>query len=293
MEYILNIFRGMLIGIANVIPGVSGGTMAVILGIYDKLTEALGDFIPNKSKRISYLIFLVTFAIGVVIGFLLFAKLFVFLLSADFSKQLTYLVFAGLIIGAVPFIFGLHDNMKPNFIRVMLLVVAFFSLYLTSLWGGGGKDEITNNPEILSEFLGIFKITSISFPYAVWLVILGILAAFSMVLPGFSGSALLVSLGEYSNILNYVDERMIVPVAFVALGAMPGIFMAAKLMSYMIKKYPPETYYFIIGLIVASCVQVFSEVSTVMDWSFFSVLMRILSLIAGFILSYLLTKIKK
>ncbi len=292
MNFILNVFRGILVGIANIIPGVSGGTMAVILGIYDKLTESIGDFIPNKQKRFTYFMFLSALAIGAAIGVIIFAKIFVFLFANDFSKQLTFLVFAGLILGAIPFIIKLHHDMKPNFVKVSLFLFGFLALFITSIYGGDKNGLVTMNLQVSGDLFGIFKITPVDFQYGLWLFIMGILSAFAMVLPGFSGSAFLVSLGEYSNILHFIDERMIIPLIFVALGAIPGVFLSAKLMSMLIKKYPAQTYYCILGLVTGSAYQVISGLQSTFEWSIISILFSIIAVVAGFVLSFLITKIK-
>lgn len=129
MQHIILFLKGILIGIANLIPGVSGGTMAFILGIYKDLTEAIGFFLQNRSKRKSYSILLVTIGLGAIVGVILFARLFTFLLESPSSSQVTYVFFIGLILGSVPFVLNLHYDMKFNPRRISIAALASF-LYL-------------------------------------------------------------------------------------------------------------------------------------------------------------------
>lgn len=293
INWLVIIFKGMVIGIGNVIPGVSGGTMAVILNIYERLTEAVGNFITDKKNRLKHIGFLLLIGSGVFIGIILFARLFTFLLDSELTKQHTFMFFIGLILGSIPLIFSLHSDMKPNTKKVSLMLAAIAILLLTAYFGGSSAAEASLNPEITGEILGMAKITKIDFAYGAWLFICGIFAAISMVLPGFSGSALLITLGEYDNILYFVDERMVIPVGIVALGAIPGVLLSAKVMSVLLKKFPPQTYYFILGLIIASVVQIFIELSEYFTATAGSIVISMLSLVAGVVASYLLSKIKK
>jgi putative membrane protein len=73
-EPIINFFKGIVVGIANLVPGVSGGTMALVMGIYERLVEAIGGFITNKKKRKEYFLFLLPIFLGAAAGILLLAK---------------------------------------------------------------------------------------------------------------------------------------------------------------------------------------------------------------------------
>lgn len=291
MKHFYNYLKGIAIGIANVIPGVSGGTMAFILGIYKNLTDAVGNFFTDKKNRVKYLIFLITIALGGGTGIILFAKFFSFMLKDVTLAQHTFSFFIGLIIGSVPFIISLHKDMKISASRLIILIVAIALVVSTSFFGSHSMPA--EQYEITGELFGVFKLNEISFTYGIWLFFCGILAAGSMVLPGFSGSALLISLGEYSNILYFVDNRMIIPVIVVAAGAVPGVIIFAKLISYFLEKYPSKTYYFIIGLLLASVYQIYNEAGDNINSEVSVLIISFLSLLAGFFVSYLLSKIQK
>jgi putative membrane protein len=293
IDFIFTFFKGVLIGIANIIPGVSGGTMAFILGIYKELTEAVGFYFQNSAKRKQYTILLLKIGLGAIVGVVLFARLFTFLLEDTTSAQYTYLFFIGLIIGAVPFILNLHHDMKVNPKRLIIFVVAIAAVIITSYFGqkSGGEGNMT--PEIIYQAGDLITITTIDFFYALWLIFCGFIGALSMVLPGFSGSALLVSLGEYYNILHFVDNRMIVQILLVGLGVLPGLIVASKVINKLMEKYPPETYYFILGLIAASVIQVSLEVMKEPVLGLMPIIFSFVFLLLGFAASYLMSGVKK
>jgi putative membrane protein len=291
MKHLYIYLKGIAIGIANVIPGVSGGTMAFILGIYKQLTDAIGNFATDKENRLKYLVLLILIAFGAGTGIILFAKFFSFMLEDAVLSQYTFAFFIGLIIGSIPFIISLHKDMKVSAIRLGVLILAVVLVLSTALLGS--ESMPANQYEITGEILGVFKLNEITFSYGVWLFVCGIMAAGSMVLPGFSGSALLISLGEYNNILYFVDNRMIIPVIVVMAGAIIGIILFAKVISWLLEKFPSNMYYFIIGLLIASVYQIYAEAGQNINTSTSVIIISILSMAAGFFVSYLLSKIQK
>lgn len=256
------IIKGMFVGIANIIPGVSGGTVAFILGIYKQLSEAIGYFLIRPEKRKEYIIFLAQFMIGVVLGFLLFAKLISFLLGADlpensplpFSYVPTFGFFLGLIIGSIPVLIKLQQDTKFSIVRISLVILGFSALFMIASLKSGSVST-NQNLELIKDF-GLFKIQSLSFSRGIWLFIVGIIAAATMVIPGISGSALLVALGEYGNILYYIDQRSLVPIAIIGLGVGFGLIASTLTMAKLLEKRSGATFYFIMGLVIASCVQI-------------------------------------
>jgi len=241
---IKNIVSGALIGIANIIPGVSGGTVALLLGVYEKLTESIGDFITSsREKKIKIFKFLFQISIGVIIGILAFAKI-IDLLYKNYKEGTSFL-FLGLIIGSLPLVLTYRDNEKINkygklwFLFGLLLMISF--IFLQSFY----SNEKTSND--------IYQLT---IGYIIKLIFSGALAGGAMVIPGISGSLLLVMLGEYYNILGFINNQMIIPIAFVGIGALIGIVGFAKIINKLLKAYRDNTLYFIIGLIVASLVEI-------------------------------------
>ena len=296
-EFISTTLKGMLIGISNIIPGVSGGTMAFVLGIYQKLTEAIGYFLIKPENRKEYLLFLANLGLGIIIGFLAFAKLISFLLGIDlpegsplpFSYTPTFGFFLGLILGSVPVLFKIQTDTKFSLPRLWLVFLGIASLFAVASLREP-TNIISEQSQLIKDF-GLFKIIALPTHRMFWLLIVGILAAFTMVIPGISGSALLVALGEYGPILNYISERSLLPIAIIGVGVAVGIVLATLLMAKLLEHKAGATFYFILGLIFASCIQIFLQMydaqSSLASW-----LVSIPTTIAGISLALLSAKLQ-
>ncbi len=255
---------GIAIGIANIIPGVSGGTIAFILGIYDKLTESIGNFfICTKEKRKEYLIFLLPLFAGVGGGILIFAKIIEVLYKN--YPQPTSFFFIGLILASLPIV--LKQN-KGKFDKIsilsLILGIAIVIIFLQF-------KEPTDVNIIRTEF---------NIAYYMKLFVCGIVGAGAMIIPGISGSMLLLILGEYYNILSYINGIKIMPLVFVGTGIVIGIVLCSKLISYLFEHYRNATIYFILGLILASVLGI---------WPGFeakNTLINVIAIILGFITVY-------
>lgn len=234
-----NFLKGIAIGIANVLPGVSGGTLAVILGIYDQLTEAIGNFfiVPMK-KKIEYIKFVGQIGAGAVIGILLFAKLVAFLYST--YPKTTTIGFVILIIPSIPLILK-----GENFLNKKNLLAFFSGVIFTICFVG--LTYIFKKEDTLATTSNIFTIA-----YGIKLFICGIIAAGAMIIPGISGSLLLLVLGEYYNILSYISSFKIIPLIFFGAGTAIGLVGFAKLINVLLNKYRSNTLHFIVGIIVVS-----------------------------------------
>jgi putative membrane protein len=306
--YFFLFFKGMATGIANLIPGVSGGTMAFLLGIYDRLTDSIGNFfleIKNWAKTRERILFIAVFGTGSAVSFWLFTKVLDRLLGQDLTRQWTCLFFIGLILGSIPYIIKIHNDWKFKIRRGLLFLLALggviaLALFSSSLRGGDAGSGFTTDV-VMTPLYGI------------WVFIAGVLSAGSMILPGFSGSALLLSLGEYYNMVHYAGEiidwvKAVIldgaPITSLSktaatymgcmfLGTPVGSIFISKLINYVLHKFPSETYYFILGLLVASVYQIFTEIQYTLDFSFVAVIVSLVCLSAGFIAAFGMSKIKK
>ena len=241
---ILLILKGGAIGVANVIPGVSGGTIAVVLGIYEYLIEAISNFITNKEKRKEYLIFLVKIAIGALIIIFMSAKLMQFLLKN--YNIYTYLAFVGLIAGSIPSIYKSHHEMKLNTASIISFIMgAAIILIFEFAFPSVEKKE------------GIEVAFNLNLNSALLLMITGFFAGGSMIVPGISGSFIMLLMGQYNIVISCVADRNLVPLGFVGIGIIIGIFIFAKIINILLKKYPKETFYFILGLVIASLYSIY------------------------------------
>lgn len=278
-EIIANILRGMVIGIANVIPGVSGGTMMVSMGIYDKLILVLTHFIKRMKEAIALL---VPIMIGMVLSIAIFAKLFSEILFPKFPLQ-TNLFFIGLILGGLPVIYG---KVKGNSIRVPQIAafILFFVMVVGFAFigeGGGSSADITFSVGNVLKLFGV-----------------GVIAAATMVIPGVSGSMIMMILGYYNTIIDTINafinalkafdipamlDTFVILVPF-GIGVVIGIVAVAKFIEFMLKKFPLVTYWAIIGLIVASpfAILIMMEVGAV---GLVEILTGVILLAAGFFIS--------
>lgn len=243
-EYVLNMFNGFCMALADSVPGVSGGTIAFLLGFYDKFINSLDDlFRGNMKAKKNALIFLIKLGIGWVIGFLASATI----LSGLFTTKIYAMssLFIGFIIAAIPLIVKQElDSFKGKYKNI---VFAIFGLLLvvgiTLLSGNSLFDVNLAKPDI---FTYLYILVSAS------------IAITAMVLPGISGSTLLLVFGLYIPIMNAIKELLsfnfsVLPVLIVfGIGILFGIVFFVKLLRICLKKFRSQICYTIIGMMVGS-----------------------------------------
>lgn len=234
MEFVSRMLKGLIVGIANIIPGVSGGTMAVVIGIYDKLIGAVSDLRKNFKESVRYLL---PIGIGAVLGIVLFSNLIKFLLNG-YAMPTNYF-FLGLILGSIPMIYRKASG--KTFQKSSL--IPFFICFAIMT----GMTFLQNASDA-----GSALITEITFYYAVKLIISGAIAAACMIMPGISGSMVMVLLGVYTSVLNAIASFNIPVLICVGIGVLIGLLGGAKLIAYCLRKYEQKTYYAILGLITGS-----------------------------------------
>lgn len=257
----IDILKGMVIGIANIIPGVSGGTMMVSMGIYDQLIHCVTHLFSDFKKSFQ---FLLPIGIGIVLALAILAKLFDYLLLN--WPIPTNMAFCGLIAGSLPSIF---KQVKGKKITLSMAICAL--LFFMVVVGGALIGESSGSQSVVLS-------TSIGGLFMLFLV--GVIAAATMVIPGVSGSMILMLLGYYEPIINLVSESIdsLIHFDFSLLGhcialAIPfgvgvilGVFAIAKLIEWILERWETQTYWAIIGLIVASPIAILINT----DWSRFS-----------------------
>ncbi len=231
--------KGFCIGSADVVPGVSGGTMAFILGIYPQLINAIKSFDSEWLRMIvsfnlrgiinrPHFEFLIPLGIGAVTALLFFTRVVPLPTLIRTQPEIIYGLFFGLVLGSIVLLFrhlGLHLLLK----RVLFLILGI-------LFGG-------------------FVVTMVpaSTPDDAWFIFLcGAVAISAMILPGISGSFILLMLKKYAYIFNAIghfDFSIILP--FI-LGIITGIIIFSRLLSYVLKRFYQQTILFITGLLFAS-----------------------------------------
>lgn len=259
-EFIMNILRGIVIGISNVIPGVSGGTMMVSMGIYDRLILVLTHFIKRMKEAVALL---VPIGIGMLLSIAIFAKLFSEVLFPRFPLQ-TNLFFIGLILGGLPIIYRKVKGVSVKLPQILAFLLFFALVTVLAVVGeGNGADA-----DIAFSVGNVLKLFGV-----------GVIAAATMVIPGVSGSMIMMVLGYYNTIISTINafidalrafdisallDTFVVLVPF-GVGVAVGIVAVAKLIEFMLKKFPAVTYWAIIGLIVASpiAILIMMEIGTI------------------------------
>ncbi len=246
---IKNIFKGFIIGVGKIIPGVSGSMLAISMGVYER---ALGIISNVRKCKFGDFLFLLALVVGVFLGISIFSKGVKWLLSAFYLP--TMLLFIGLIIGGVPDIVKemyLNDKriiVKPKYIVIFILSF-IFSYMITRLGSGsfdvGGAFTLENGTSALEWTRNI----------CLFLVI-GFIEAFSSIVPGISGTAIFMSLGCYELLLSFYENifnpaYLVFGISFFA-GVIIGIVILAKIITFLFSKYKCAIYWAILGFMVAS-----------------------------------------
>lgn len=239
LNYIKKIIAGIAIGIANVIPGVSGGTIAVVFGVYSDLIGAAS--LDIKTIKANFKIYLCLFG-GMGLGVLLFARLFK-IVYERFPIQ-TNFFFIGLIVGSIFIIFEfVREKEQKSSFKTASKILWFFiglSIMLALYFFKGAAASSTAAVETLS--LGSF----------IFLFLAGFVGAAAMVIPGISGSFLLLIIGAYYTVIKAITELNIPVLIPVGLGILAGIILSARLIGFLMEKFPKITYAFILGLVAGS-----------------------------------------
>lgn len=263
-----NIYRGMAMGISDVVPGVSGGTIAVILGIYDQLIAAINGIFTKEWKK--HVQFLVPLGIGIGLAIFLFSKVMSWLLTHH--ESITYYFFLGLIVGILPFLFR-ESKAKGNFKwhHIALMVIGIVLIVLLPV-----------NPE------GKSVMTDLTIANYLFLFLSGFLASAAMILPGISGSFILVVLGSFATIINAVNDMNLSILSVVAVGIGIGLLAMSKIIHYFLKHFHTATFSFIIGLVIGSLYLIFPGWATEVSVWLYSVLV----FAAGLLVAYGLGKVE-
>lgn len=244
MEHVVNVLKGIVIGVANAIPGVSGGTMMVIMKVFDRL---LGAVSFNLKKLKENFWFLLTIVIGMGIGVILSSKV----LSICFEQFYvqTQFFFMGVVLGSLPMIY--KEATKEKKLTPVHLIP--FAIGVAVIIG----------VSLISSSMGANTVrTTLDVSTFIYLVIVSIIAAAAMIMPGLSGSLVLLILGGYQTAIQAVDEMNIPILIPIAIGVIIGIVACAKLITLCLKKWQRGTYSVILGLIFGSFYAIFPREST-------------------------------
>ena len=272
-EKIMIIVKGFIMGIANIIPGVSGGTLALILGIYERFIGAISNFFKDIKNN---LIFLLLVFIGMGLALVTLSNVIDY--SYNHFPIPTTMFFMGLVIGGIPMLYNKVKGKKEKkeisswIIFALTFALVIFMALSDKIFGAAGAVDFSN-----MNVLGYIMLFGV-----------GAIAAATMIIPGVSGSLVLMLLGYYYPIINLIKELTqfnnlfsnLIVVAVFGLGILVGIVLISKLIEYLFKKFEIKTYYGVLGFIFASIIAIpmatFLEVVVT-----FNVLHIVIGLVAG------------
>lgn len=236
MEALWNFLKGLLIGIANAIPGVSGGTIAVITGLYDRLIGALSGFLHGgEGGWKKNALFLAPIFGGLLIGLGVFSHVIVW--GRETVPLQTSFIFVGLILGSLPYLAKLATAKAWHWSYLVSFVLA------AGLVLGLALSQRAPETEALRQ---------LDFQQGLWFFGAAVLGLAAMVVPGISGSFVLLLLGAYSTFITGIKELNLQVLLVFFSGALVGLVGIAQLLNWLLKHWHGVTYWGILGLVVGS-----------------------------------------
>lgn len=239
-ELFLIFIRGILMGSSDIVPGVSGGTIALITGIYERLVKGIsninftfikplikGDFKSFKERLLYEIDFelFIPLILGIAIAFLSLAKLITYLIN--YHTAYTFAFFLGLILASAYILYT-----KLEELNIKIIIVTIIGIILTYIFVG-------LNPIAANHSLPIIFLS-------------GLIGVCAMILPGISGSFLLLLLGQYQYLLNALNTHSLSDIVVFIIGALIGILGFSKVLNYLLENYESITMAFLIGIMIGS-----------------------------------------
>ncbi len=260
---LLDILKGLWIGSTMTVPGVSGGTMAVVVGIYEELIHAVNGFRKEPLKQIP---FLLRFVLGAGSGFLIFARIVTYLLEQDTMGEVMRLLFCGIVVGGIPLLVKKSEVKKIKVHHVFWLVCGAMIVLALAKLPHGTFTEGSGIAGFLLQVAG------------------GFLIAVALILPGISVTHMLYIMGLYEVVMESVYSFHFIILIPLAIGGVLGTFLTTGLLEYLMKRYTEEVYLVIIGFVTGSLVSLLPPGGIQM------LLADLIAVIAGFIAMYKLSE---
>lgn len=262
---------GLVIGIANIIPGVSGGTMAVVLNVYDQLIASISDIRKNFKANFMFLFAILS---GAGLGIVLFSRGITFLL--DNYYMITNFFFIGIIFGSMPMVLrrATADKFKP--LHIIPCIITLIAMLVTVFF-------IPESQEVIMKTL--------TFPTGIKLFFISALAAICMIIPGISGSFVMLLFGVYETITTAISDMNILILLPIGFGALLGILSASKLIDHLQTRYPQATYFAIFGFMLGSIPAILNKINGENAYTGgWELVTAIIVLAFGFAISYLFSR---
>lgn len=233
-ETIKTFIYGAVIGIANAIPGVSGGTMAVILNVYDKILYAVS--LKNLKDHLK---FLIPLGVGAVAGVFALSNVIVSLMET--YTMLLNFCFIGLVLGSLPSIYKRAHYEKVKYRNAALCVIAFaFMFFLSTLNEGDMMNKTIADYGGLSPWLWVYLVVSVG------------ISTIAMILPGISGSLIMLIFGVYTIVMGAIADLDIMLCIPIGIGVLGGLLLGIKVIKNMLRSHPQALYFIILGLVAGS-----------------------------------------
>ena len=272
-ENLVLVIKGMIIGLANVIPGVSGGTLMITLGLYEKIINAISHFFKNFKENLK---FIIPLGIGLVLAVLLFSKI----IGASLDKYPfpTTLLFIGLILGGLPLLWKKVNTKKKSFSNWFIFAITFM---------------LVTTFAFLKENSAVVNLSNLNVGGYLLLFLVGVVASSTMIIPGISGSFVLMLLGYYKPIIDTIRSLTdfsligsnILILGVFGLGVVIGIIVVAKIIEFLLKKYEVKTYFGVLGFVLASMIAIIKPLIGT-NLQFLEVIIGFVLFMLGFLAAY-------
>lgn len=266
MNFMSGFFKGLALGAGAIAPGVSGGALAVIFGLYDKITYFIAHFTKNFKENVLYFM---PVGIGGAVGVLIFSRIIEYLFNFH-EVEIRY-AFVGLMLGTIPFVIQ-EANKKGYKQKYLITFFLSFSITLLAIY-------FENNAVDLIKDAGTSPLH---------MIIYGIIIGFGTIIPGVSASIILMYLGAYEIVIGAISNIQIVFVIYLGIGFVLSVLLFAKLISLLFEKAYGITYYAIIGLVLGSIISIFPGFAFTFDY-----LLNFIIMFASFLFSYSLSRLGK
>jgi len=230
--------KGYIVGSSMSVPGVSGGTMAILLGIYDKLISSISNFLKNIKGNVLYLL---KFCIGAGAGICSLSFIIKWMLE-KFPLPVS-VFFLGAVVGGIP---ALYKKTRESSIRISSGIYFLLGIAIVISIGFIPEGSVDIS-------------TGSGFTHYLMLLITGIIIALALVLPGISTSHMLLVLGMYDAMLEAITKFDIVYIGILGIATLIGVFIITKPIEWVMNKFPHQTYCMIIGFVLGSTAEIFSD----------------------------------
>lgn len=273
-EKLILLVKGFIMGIANIIPGVSGGTLAMTLGIYEQFITSISHFFKNLKENLHFLIPIV---LGIGLAIVTMSRVIDY--SYVHFPLPTTLFFVGLVLGGIPMIYSKIKNEKKIKASNIIIFLMTFSLVIFM--------SVTGMIFTSLQDVNLSSLTIIGY---LILFLVGVIVASTMVIPGVSGSLMLMLLGYYYPIISLIKSitkfenlgHNIVVAGVFGVGVLVGIVAISKLIEFLFSKYEKKFYFGVLGFIVASAPAII--ISGIQEINFIMTIPQIIAAIIMFIL---------